>query len=64
MGHVAPVAIGKPHTLPAVDQLGRSRLINNPVALHGMDYVINGIEKEIADDQQPLRLGNASSTGP
>lgn len=55
MAGIAPTALGTPHILPAVDQLGRSRLINNPFALHGMDYVINGIEKEKADDQQTLR---------
>lgn len=63
LANIAPAAIGQPHTLPAVDQIGRSHLINNPAALHGMNFVINGLEKEKADDQQTLQAATASAKG-
>jgi len=50
-----PEAVGALHKLPAIGPDGKSHILNNPVALHGMDYVIRGLEKEKADDQHTLR---------
>jgi hypothetical protein len=53
---VSPDAVGTPHRLPSVDQYGKPVSITkaHPVARHGMDYVINGIEKQMADDKTIL----------
>jgi uncharacterized Zn-binding protein involved in type VI secretion len=49
-------AVGISHELPAVDEKGKpvSMIKSNPVARHGMDYVINGIEKQKTDDKNLL----------
>jgi hypothetical protein len=49
-------AVGNSHELPAVDENGESVSIieANPVDRHGMDFVINGIEKQIADDKHAI----------
>lgn len=50
-------AIGTPHTLPAVDEQGRSWFVDaaRPVDKHLMPRVINGLEKQKADDQYALK---------
>jgi uncharacterized Zn-binding protein involved in type VI secretion len=49
-------AVGISHELPAVDENGRSVSIikAGPVDRHGMDFVINGIEKQKSDDKNLL----------
>jgi hypothetical protein len=49
-------AVGISHELPAVDENGEpvSIIKANPVDRHGMDYVINGIEKQKANDKNAI----------
>lgn len=49
-------AVGRPHTLPAVDDQGRSWFVDDLrlIDKHLMPRVINGLEKQKADDQKAL----------
>jgi uncharacterized Zn-binding protein involved in type VI secretion len=49
-------AVGISHELPAVNENGEpvSIIKANPVDRHGMDYVINGIEKQKTDDKNAI----------
>lgn len=50
-------AVGQIHKLPAVDEQGYTRFLDpvRPVTKHGMARVINGLEKQKADDAQTLK---------
>lgn len=54
-------AVGTPHKLPAVDEKGQSSIFDpaRMIDKHSMDRVINGIEKQKADDQHLLRTALA-----
>jgi uncharacterized Zn-binding protein involved in type VI secretion len=60
---LVPDAIGRQHTLPAVDDSGKSHLLDTfrMVEKHSMNRVINGMEKEKADDQHALESQVGSS---
>ena len=49
-------AVGRQHSVPAVDAAGNavSLMQANPVDRHGMNYVVNGLEKQKSDDTQTI----------
>ncbi len=49
-------AVGRQHKLPAVDANGDPATKAGPVDRHGMEYVINGLEKQKSDDTQTIQM--------
>ncbi|BCR03025.1 hypothetical protein DESUT3_00940 [Desulfuromonas versatilis] len=56
-------AVGETHELPAVDENGQSQSIfkAGPVTRHGMENVINGIEKQKTDDKNAIEMALKST---